>query len=241
MKHSDPFWKPTLILTACLLLLMTFTSAAQSNAANGIKVTGSASIKAVPDQASISFTVEHSGQKLNSLKTQVDQVSRKLIDILVEKKVEKTNIRSYRLQVYPRYQNNDGKSRHKDFVVRRSIEVTLDSLDNYDQIIDLALAQGVTRVDRIQFRVSDQHSLYQQALQQAFKDARKKALGLAKTAQLQLGSAVRIEEQSRSQPAGMQIAEMSTRRQSPSLPGQQEIEARIDVYFEIMKATTSER
>ncbi|MGM0480979.1 MAG: SIMPL domain-containing protein [Pseudomonadota bacterium] len=213
---------------------MTYTAAAQMPASNTIKVTGSASVKAVPDQASISFTVEQTGQKLNSLKTQVDQVSRKLIDILVEKQVKKTNIRSYQLQVYPRYQNNDGKAQHKDFVVRRNIEVTLTSLNNYDQIIDLALAQGVSRINRIQFQVSEQHSLYQKALQLAFYDAKEKAQRLAQTAQLRLGSALHIEEQSRSQAAGFQIAEMSARSNSPSLPGEQQIEARIEVHFVTM-------
>lgn len=235
MKHSDPFWKPTLILTACLLILISFTSQAQSSATNSITVSGSATVSAVPDRASLSFTIEQRGNKLSSQKTQVDQASRRLIDDLLEHDIAAQNIRSFQLHVYPLYENSDnGKQRQSGFVVMRSIDVTLPSLENYDQIIDLALAQGVTRVGQIRFEVSDQDALYQQALQKAYQTALQKAQFLATTAQLEIGATLRIDEQSMSQPVTFQMAEMSSRNQSPSLPGEQSIDARLQVQFELL-------
>ena len=235
MKHSDPFWKPTLILTACLLILISFTSQAQSSPANSITVSGSATVSAVPDRASLSFTIEQRGNKLSSLKTQVDQASRRLIDDLLDHDIAEKNIRSFQLHVYPRYENSDnGKQRQSGFVVMRSIDVTLPSLDDYDQIIDLALAQGVTRVGQIQFEVSDQDALYQQALQKAYQTALEKAQFLAATAQLEIGATLRIDEQSMSQPVTFQMSEMSSRSKSPSLPGEQSIDARLQVQFELL-------
>ncbi len=238
MKHSDPFWKPTLILTVCLALLISFTSFAQSYSASdnthGLRVSGSASVSAVPDQASLTFTIEQRGNKLSSLKTQVDQYTTALIDDLRQREIPDRNIRSYQLNVYPQYDTSgDGKREQSGFVVMRSLEVTLPSLELYDQIIDLALAQGVTRVGQVQFEVSNQQQLYQQALQQAFKNARQKATFIADTAGVIIDGVLHIEEQSMSQPIMMQMAELDTRSKSPSLPGEQPIEARLNVIFSI--------
>ena len=238
MKHSDPFWKPTLILTVCLALLISFTSFAQSYSASdnlhGLRVSGSASVSAVPDQASLTFTIEQRGNKLSSLKTQVDQYTTALIDDLRQRDIPDRNIRSYQLNVYPQYDTSgDGKREQSGFVVMRSLEVTLPSLELYDQIIDLALAQGVTRVGQVQFEVSNQQQLYQQALQQAFNNARQKATFIADTAGVIIDGVLHIEEQSMSQPIMMQMAELDTRSKSPSLPGEQQIEARLNVIFSI--------
>jgi len=238
MKHSDPFWKPTLILTVCLALLISFTSFAQSYSASdnthGLRVSGSASVSAVPDQASLTFTIEQRGNKLSSLKTQVDQYTTALIDDLRQREIPDRNIRSYQLNVYPQYDTSgDGKREQSGFVVMRSLEVTLPSLELYDQIIDLALAQGVTRIGQVQFEVSNQQQLYQQALQNAFKNARQKATFIADTAGVIIDGVLHIEEQSMSQPIMMQMAELDTRSKSPSLPGEQQIEARLNVIFSI--------
>ena len=238
MKQSDPFWKPTLILTVCLALLISFTSFAQSyspaTATHGIRVSGSASVSAVPDQATLNFTIEQRGNKLGALKTQVDQLTTGLIGDLLERDIPRTHIQSFQLNVYPQYEaDDDGKREQNGFVVLRTIDVKLTSLDGYDQIIDLALAQGVTRVGQIQFQVSDQQALYQQALQRAFNDAKRKASLIAETAAVSIGKVMHIDEQSASRPVMYEMAAMSSRAKSPSLPGEQQIEAQVNVLFSI--------
>ncbi|WP_290571500.1 SIMPL domain-containing protein [Idiomarina sp.] len=237
MKHSDPFWKPTLLLTVGLALLMSFTAYGQTfdrGQQSGISVTGAASVSAVPDQASISFAIEQRGNKLSALKTQVDQYTTRLIDDLLDRDIPRDNIQSFQLSIYPQYEtDNDGKREQRGFIVSRNIDVTLPSLALYDQIIDLAIAQGVTRVGQVRFEVSDQQQLYQQALQKAFENARNKAEFIATTAGLEIVSVMSVQEQSMARPVMFEMAAMDSRSKSPSLPGAQEIEARLNVVFSV--------
>jgi uncharacterized protein YggE len=115
--------------------------------------------------------------------------------------------------------------------VQREVQVTLLEPENYDSIIDLALARGVTRVGQVKFEISDQQGLYEQALVNAYQQAKAKAERLATAAGLELRSTLSIAEQSMSRPVTMQMAEMSSRSDKVSLPGQQTIEARVEVTF----------
>ncbi|HAS23305.1 MAG TPA: hypothetical protein DCR51_09300, partial [Idiomarina loihiensis] len=128
-------------------------------------------------------------------------------------------------------QNDDGKTEQDGFVVQREVQVTLLEPENYDDIIDLALARGVTRVGQVRFEISDQQGLYQQALINAYKQAKNKAERLATAAGLELTGTLSIAERSMSRPVVMQMAEMSSRSDKVSLPGQQTIEAQVEVIF----------
>lgn len=235
MKHSNQFWKPTLILTACLAVLISFTSQAQETSQRQIKVSGSAAISAVPDQAQIQFTIERQGNKLSAMKTQIDQLTQQFIHKLGQQDVAERQIRSTQFRVYPLYQTDDNGNRQQDgFQVSRTIEVTLHSLAAYDHIIDVALANGVSRVGQIQFTVSNSDELYHQALAKAFEAAKTKAKLLATAAGKELGDAIVIEEYSSPRIMAVPMAEMRTKDSgSPSLPGAQEIEARLGVAFKL--------
>lgn len=160
-------------LFICLAFLTAgFTTFAQADERT-LSISGSGSVSAIPDQMSLTFWIEERGNKLSSQKTLVDNTTSRLINDLNSKGIEDKDIRSYQLQIYPRYeQNDDGKTEQDGFVVQREVQVTLLEPENYDDIIDLALARGVTRVGQVRFEISDQQGLYQQALINAYKQAK---------------------------------------------------------------------
>lgn len=219
-------------LFICLAFLTAgFTTFAQADERT-LSISGSGSVSAIPDQMSLTFWIEERGNKLSSQKSVVDDTTNRLIKDLNRKGVEDKDIRSYQLQIYPRYeQNDDGKTEQDGFVVQREVQVTLLEPENYDSIIDLALARGVTRVGQVKFEISDQQGLYQQALINAYKQAKNKAERLATAAGLELTGTLSIAERSMSRPVVMQMAEMSSRSDKVSLPGQQTIEAQVEVIF----------
>ncbi|WP_404396871.1 SIMPL domain-containing protein [Idiomarina loihiensis] len=219
-------------LFVCLVFLTAgFTTFAQADERT-LSISGSGSVSAIPDQMSLTFWIEERGNKLSSQKSMVDDTTSRLINDLNDKGVEDKDIRSYQLQIYPRYeQNDDGKREQDGFVVKREVQITLLEPENYDKIIDLALARGVTRVGQVQFEISDQQGLYQQALVNAYEQAKNKAERLATAAGLKLTGTLSIAERSMSRPMVMQMAEMSSRSNKVSLPGQQTIEAQVEVIF----------
>ncbi|MDV6328723.1 SIMPL domain-containing protein [Idiomarina sp. Sol25] len=219
-------------LFVCLVFLTAgFTTFAQADERT-LSISGSGSVSAIPDQMSLTFWIEERGNKLSSQKSMVDDTTSRLINDLNDKGVEDKDIRSYQLQIYPRYeQNDDGKREQDGFVVKREVQITLLEPENYDKIIDLALARGVTRVGQVQFEISDQQGLYQKALVNAYEQAKNKAERLATAAGLKLTGTLSIAERSMSRPMVMQMAEMSSRSNKVSLPGQQTIEAQVEVIF----------
>lgn len=219
------------VLSICLLFLTAGVAHANEQR---ITATGNGSVSAVPDLMRVTFWVEERGNKLSSQKTRVDNTTERLLNDLVKKDVEEKDIQSYQLQIYPQYeQDDDGKTEQNGFIVRREVKVTLHNPENYDDIIDLALSRGVTRVGQIQFEISDQQALYQQALIQAYKQAQMKAEHLANTANLKLTGTLSITERSMSRPFRMQMAESRGRSDKVSLPGQQSIEASVEAVFSV--------
>ncbi|MGM0430065.1 MAG: SIMPL domain-containing protein [Pseudomonadota bacterium] len=232
--------KSRFLLTCLAFLTIAFTAVTQANERT-LSTSGSGSVSAIPDQMSLTFWIEERGNKLSSQKTLVDETTNRLIKDLNNKGVEDKDIRSYQLQIYPRYeQNDDGKTEQNGFVVQREVQVTLLEPENYDGIIDLALARGVTRVGQVKFEISDQEGLYEQALVNAYQQAKAKAERLAKAAGLELKDTLSIAEQSMSRPVIMQMAEMSSRSDKVSLPGQQAIEARVEVTFSTQSQSVSD-
>jgi len=238
MTHS--YSKSRFLLISLAFLTALFATVTQANERT-ISTSGTGSVSAIPDQMSLTFWIEERGNKLSSQKTLVDDTTNRLINDLNRKGVEDKDIRSYQLQVYPRYeQNDDGKTEQNGFVVQREVQVTLTEPENYDSIIDLALARGVTRVGQVRFEISDQQGLYEQALINAYEQAKAKAERLATSAGLKLSDTLSIAEQSMSRPVMMQMAEVSSRSDKVSLPGQQTIEARVEVTFSIQNQTNSD-
>ncbi|RUO73381.1 SIMPL domain-containing protein [Idiomarina ramblicola] len=237
MTHSHS--KSRFLLVSLAFLTALFATVTQANERT-LSTSGTGSVSAVPDQMTLTFWIEERGNKLSSQKTLVDETTNRLIKDLNNKGVDDKDIRSYQLQIYPRYeQNDDGKTEQNGFVVQREVQVTLLEPENYDSIIDLALARGVTRVGQINFEISDQQGLYEQALINAYKQARAKAQRLATSAGLELIGTLNIAEQSMSRPVVMQMAEASSRSDKVSLPGQQTIEARVEVTFSIQSQESS--
>ncbi|RUO65022.1 hypothetical protein SAMN06297229_1634 [Pseudidiomarina planktonica] len=223
-------------LLAYGILISAFTtiSAHAENAApeQQVTVTGSASVNAVPDVIQLSFQINEKGPLLTKMKALVDQNTSRLLKDLLDRGIAEEDIQSYRLQVHPNYEYNGQRQEQKGFTLSRQINVVLRQPDQFDQVIDNALARGVTQVSNISYQLSNPEQLYQQALLAAFAQAREKATQMAEQADTKLGLATNIEELTGGQHSAPIQAEMRI-QQSPSLPGQESIEATIRVTFNL--------
>ena len=119
MKPFFPSRNIIIATAIAVLASVSFGATAQTKTADQIRVTGAASASAVPDQVSLQFSIEQRGDKLSAMKGLVDQTTEKLLRDLVKRDVPERNIRSYQLQVYPQYQNDDGQTKQDGFVVMR--------------------------------------------------------------------------------------------------------------------------
>lgn len=225
-------------LGSAAALALTFAACssvnAQTTAADDvIEVSGQGMVYATPDTMRVNMTVVAEGDKLSPLKTQVDQISAAVLRDLQQRGVAREDIRSYQLSIQPKYERQQNETRQNGFQVTREISVTLRDTENFDQIIDYALAQGVTRVGNIQYVFDDPQELAQQALLAAIDDAHEKAKLMAEHSNRQLGQIITIRESYSSGGVSMRAMSADSASFNVSEPGQQSVDARVEVVFRL--------
>ena len=155
-----------------------------------ISVTGDAEVRVVPDQVLISMTVETRGKALLSTKQENDTAIRNIIAYIVkEEAIDKKHVRTDYTSVAPRYFDCHYDSMRKGtcdplnvifFRVRKGVQVRLNDLDKYEDIITKSLELGVTSIDDIKFITTELRKHKDRARALAAKAAREKATDVAK-------------------------------------------------------------
>jgi len=202
-------------------------SSAPSTTDRTVTVSGTATIKAKPDEAVVSLGVQ----------TQADTAQRALADnavkmtaliaSLMDKGVAKDDIATSYVSIYPTYGNNGMDITGYQAV--NQVDVTLRDISKVGEVIDGAVKAGANLSNGITFQLSDENQGVNQALDDAVANARSKAETLAAAGDAQLGQVVSIQEGSGgSTPpiyygrdmAGGAMAEAATPIQPPTLETQ---------------------
>ena len=228
----------TLSFLACAASLAIVTACSSApvianSTPDTIVVNGQGATMVVPDTMQFSLWVEAEGNQLSPLKTQVDQITATILRQLQERDVKREDMRSFQVSIQPKYKREGDRTVQDGFRVSRQIDVTLRQTDNFDHLIDYALAQGVTRVGSIQYRLGDATEASQQALLSAVEDAHRKASLMAEYSQRELGAVVNIREQGSGGHQPMYRMAAESMSMDVSEPGQQAINASVEVTFRL--------
>jgi uncharacterized protein len=204
------------------------TSAADA-AEEGITVTGIGTVEAVPDRAELSFGVTMEGATAKEASTANAERMTQLIDALKTAGVRSEDIRTQNVSVSPRH-SPMGK-RLPGFVAENNVSVQVDS-DRAGAIIDVAVSNGATNASGPSFDVSDRDALYRDALQEAVREARKKAEAIATAGGVSVGDVTRVVEGESAEPAFyLETAQRASA--TPIEPGQEEVQATVTVTFSV--------
>lgn len=198
-----------------------------------VVVSGQGATQVTPDTIQFSMWVEATGNQLSPLKTRVDQITATLLRDFQQRDVPREDIRSFQVSVQPQYKREGDTTVQDGFRVSRQVDVTLRQTDNFDRLIDFALAQGVTRVGGIQYRIGDPTEAAQQALLNAIEDAHRKAKLMAEHSQRELGQVLSIRENSGGHYAPMYRMAAEAMSMDVSEPGQQTVQAQVEVTFRL--------
>lgn len=199
-----------------------------------IRVTGQASVSKVPDVFRFSLYIEEKGPVISKLNDSLTDKTGRIIHSLKEQGIEEKDIASMQVQLQPWYEHRNNMSEQKGFVLSRTVHITLRALQLYDKVLDSVFKLGATRMDGFEYGFENPQKLYLSALELAVEDARVRAEKLAAAAGVKIGKVAAINEVSQYRPVPM-MAESRMRLQSDaSMPGQQAIDARVEVQFELM-------
>ncbi|NND87664.1 MAG: SIMPL domain-containing protein [Flavobacteriaceae bacterium] len=220
----------------CLLVctLITLSMNAQESAPYTVDVTGEGIVNVVPDQVTITVSVENTGRNAAEVKQDNDATVTEVLRFLKQQNVDAKDIQTKYIRLYKNYEYN---SKTYNFVANNSIAIKLRDLSSYETIMNGLLTTGINRIDGISFEASNRKQLEQEARMKAVQNAKTKAEQYASVLDQSIGKAISISEFGTSSPQPpmykrtMAMDAMSNSGQETMAPGELEIVVKIQISF----------
>ena len=198
-----------------------------------VTVSGEATIAVAPDTAVIRIGVTSAAKTAREAS---DANAKQMTGVLAAIKdagIADRDVQTSRLSLQPQYDpNKAGTARLLGFQVTNQVTVKIRDIDNLPAILDRAIGAGANEMSGIEFIVSEQSKLLDQARDDAIADARRKAELYAKAASVKVGQVMAIVEDGSSPPP----RPMQAMRAAgvPVAPGEQTLRAAVTVTYAIV-------
>jgi hypothetical protein len=164
------------------------TTESQSSNGSTIRVAGSGSAEAEPNQAIVRVAVVETADDAVTARERLAANSSRMRNALTEIGVDRDQITTRRYDIYQdlRRPREEGEEPRVQYRAVHSFEITLSDIDEVGPVIDTAVENGATEIEDIQFTLTTERrrQLERNARTAAMSDAREKARGLAESANL---------------------------------------------------------
>lgn len=205
---------------------------AAGDAPRTVSVSGTASVTAVPDQATFTFGVEGRGETASQALDASSAALNRVVDAVKRAGADDDDVQTQQVSLSP-VTSQDGR-RIENYAVHASVTVKVRNLDRTGSLVDAAVAAGANSVYGPALERSDRDRLVREALADALADARTKAEGLAEAAGGELGQVLAVSESGASAPPIPYAARAAVEDAAVSIePGTQEFQASVTVTFEL--------
>ena len=158
-----------------------------------ISVNGEGKVKVVPDQASISVTVETKGNLAKEVKKQNDQKIEAVIKFIKKINLNPTDYKTQRVALNPQY---DYEKKQHNYNASQTIEILLRDLSKYDELMEGLVDEGINRIDNVTFQSSKLGQYQSEARKLAMKEAKLKAEDYVSVLGQKIGKAMTISDNS---------------------------------------------
>ncbi len=177
-----------------------------------ISFTGHGEVNAVPDIATVYFTINKDAKTVKEAQQLVAEVEKKTLDFIKQSGVEEKDIKATDASFSPKYEYKydsvrtmmpctpyncppqPGKSVIVGYTASESITVKIRNTDDAGKIIEGLGALGVTNLSGPNFAIDKEDELKAEARRKAIADAKTKAKSLAKDLGVGLGDIVSFSE-----------------------------------------------
>jgi uncharacterized protein YggE len=225
--------------TAALFLAVAPASA-QTASARTLNIAGSGEVHAAPDAALISTGVVTEGDTAAAALRANSAAVAKVVDAIRSFGVEAKDVQTIGLSLEPRYYRPDKPSTTDKphiigYTAANAITVRVRDLGKLGDLIDKVAVAGANRIDGIQFIVSNQEGLLDEARRKAVTDAKDKADLYARAAGFTLGKVMSLTEESGSpvpRPLG-RAAAMSAAAPVPVEAGEMTLSVRVRLVWSL--------
>jgi uncharacterized protein len=197
-----------------------------------VTVTGEATVAIAPDAAVIRIGVTSQDKTAREASDANAKQMTTVLAAIKDTGIAERDIQTSRLSLQPQYDpNKGGNARLTGFQANNQVTVRIRDIDKLATVLDRAIVSGANEMSGIEFVVSEQSKMLDQARDDAIADARRKAELYAKAAGAKLGNVVSIsEEGSAPQPRPMQAMRAGA---VPIAPGEQTLKSIVTVSYEL--------
>ncbi len=202
-----------------------------------INVAGSAIVTAPPDMAYINFGVVTEDIDAKKAQQKNANTMNKVIEAIKQAGIAEKDIKTINYRIHPKYDytKESGTSKIVGYSVNNSVEVTIRDIDETGAIIDVVADSGANTASNIRFALSNNEEYYNQALEEALKNAKGKAQTIADVLEVKLDLPVSVNEQGSYSPV-YKYAEVLRNDMAASTPvesGSIQVSANVNVSYEI--------
>jgi len=163
---------------------------------NTITVTGLGTASGEPDVAYIELGVEMANADLGAAYTEAAETMQQVIAALVDLGIDRSDIRTSSVNVYPQdnYNPETGQPTDRTYRVSNTIRITVRNVEEVEPVINTAVSAGANSIYNFNFGILDSEALEQTARQSAVENARARAEQLAAALGVTVGRPVVISE-----------------------------------------------
>ena len=214
-----------------------------SSQPEGISVSGSGKVSAVPDTAVLRLGIEAQESSVALAQEKANGAMTAVMSALDDNGIAEKDIQTqyFNIRKVTRWDEKQGKEVVTGYRVTNMVTAKIREMDKVGAIIDAVAGVGgdLTRIDSIGFTVEEPSAYYDEARQKAMADATSKAKQLAELADVKLGKPVYIAENAAypypvyRQDVYESIAGAPA-METPISPGEMEISLNVQVTYEIL-------
>lgn len=220
-----------------VLFSLISTIAIAQNQTPTVEVVGEGIVYATPDMVNISISIEKEGLDLTNLRQKNGEAVAQVLQLL-SKELPMENFQTSYVSLY-----KDDYNKLNKYRVVQNINIKLEDISKYDNLMNAIFDAGVNRIDGISFGVKNKEKLLQEARVAAIDDARKKALLYAVSLDQNIGKATQIKElnshfndiQPVERMSKMSLGSPANGNDNTLAVGKIAIEAQVNVAFELLK------
>ena len=220
-----------------VLFSLISTMAIAQNQTPTVEVVGEGIVYATPDMVNISISIEKEGIDLKNLRQKNGEAVAQVLQLL-SKELPMENFQTSYVSLY-----KDDYNKLNKYRVVQNINIKLEDISKYDNLMNAIFDAGVNRIDGISFGVKNKEKLLQEARVAAIDDARKKALLYAVSLDQNIGKAIKIKEvnshfndiQPVERMSKMSLGSPANGSDNTLAVGKIAIEAQVNVAFELLK------
>lgn len=213
-KNKENLYKVAMVFLAVLsvhFLVMTFWGFNKrhdflgGNDPRTITLTGHGEVQAVPDIASIYFTISKDAKTVKEAQTMVSEIEKKALEVLKTNEVADKDIKTANASFSPKYETKAWAPCTQwscptnnpvivGYTASESITVKVRNIDGVGAIMQGLGTTGVTDLSGPNFSIDKEDDLKAQARKEAIDDAQTKAKALAKDLGVRLGDITSFNE-----------------------------------------------